>query len=71
MAGNFIDSRVFNQRALHHTGVKTVAHLEAFDLGGKLFDKLVVDAILHINTVGAHAGLTSIAVLAGHGPFNR
>ena len=35
----------------------------------KLLHKLVVHPVLHIDAVGAHAGLARIAVLAGHGAF--
>jgi hypothetical protein len=40
-------------------------------LGGQLLDEGVVHAVLHIEAVGAHAGLAGVAVLADHRAFHR
>ncbi len=60
----------FDQRALVHTLVKAIAHLGRGHLGGELLHKFVVDPALHVEPVGAHAGLAGVAVLAGKGAFN-
>ena len=59
-----------NQRTLGHTGFKAVAHLQRPDSGSKQLHKALINTVLHINAVGAHASLACIAVLAGDGPFN-
>ena len=70
MALDFLHGSVFNQRALHHAVVKAVAYLQGFDLGCELLHEFVVHRVLHINAVGAHAGLAGVAVFAGHRAFH-
>ena len=70
MALDFIDSRILNQRALHHAVLEAVADLEQLDFGGEFLHELLVDAFLHINAVGADAGLAGIAVFARHRAFD-
>ena len=60
----------FNQRARVHPVVKTIAHPGRGHLGGELLHKFDVDPALHVATVGAHAGLAGVAVLAGKGAFD-
>ncbi len=71
VAFHFLQRGLFNQRALRDTGLKAVAHLERAHFGGKLLDKGVVNAVLHINPVGADASLAGVAVFAGHGAVHR
>ena len=70
MALHFFQCGLLDQRALVHAVVKAVAHLGGFHLGGKLGHELVVHALLHVDAVGAHAGLPGVAVLAGKGAFH-
>ena len=70
MALYFDECSFFNQRALVHIGIKAIAHFGGFDFGSEFFDKLLVHPALHIQAVGADAGLTGVAVLAGKRAFN-
>ena len=70
MALHFDQRRFFDQRALVHAVFKAVAHFGRFDFGGKLGGEGFVDRFLHIDAVGAHTGLTRIAVFAGEGAFD-
>ena len=71
MAFHFLQRGLFNQRALRNAGLKAVAYFQRAHLGGKLFHKGVVHAVLHINPIGADASLSGIAVFAGHGAVYR
>ena len=64
------NGRVVNHRALGDAGLKAVAHLDAAGFLGQLGDKLIVDAALHVEAVGADAGLAGVAVFADHRAFD-
>ena len=59
-----------DQRALPHALLEAVAHPDLGHAGSQSGHKGVVDAGLHIHAVGAHAGLTRVAVLAGQGSLH-
>jgi len=65
------DGGIVDQRALVDTGFEAVADLDAAGLGGQLLHEAVVDAGLHVEAVGADAGLAGIAVFADHRAFDR
>lgn len=64
---DLVDGAVVDQRAMGHALFEAVADLEALDLFDKLGRKLVVDAALHVDAVGAHARLARRAELGGNG----
>ncbi len=61
---------VVDQRSLRDAALEAVAHLDRFRLRRQLLDESVVDAFLDVDAVGADAGLSGIAVLAGNGAFD-
>ena len=71
MALHFFQCRFLDQRALVDTVFKAVADLGGAHPGGEFLDELVVNTGLHIEAVGANAGLAGVAVLAGQSPFRR
>ncbi|KAG0934611.1 hypothetical protein G6F31_016078 [Rhizopus arrhizus] len=54
-----------DQRTLRHAVGEAVAHLHGVDLGDQALGDLFIDAGLHVDAVGAHAGLAGVAVLRG------
>jgi hypothetical protein len=60
-----------DQRALGDAGLEAVAHLDRTGLGGQLLDELLVHRVLHVQAVGADAGLAGVAVLADHCALDR
>src|SRR5262249_33570079 len=42
-------------------------HLHLLDFCSELLGEPVVDAFLHVDAIGAHAGLAGVAVCRGHG----
>src|SRR5690606_35825536 len=60
-----------DQRALHHAIGEAVAHLHGFHLGDQPLDDFFVDARLHVDAVGAYAGLPGIAVLGSEDAVHR
>ena len=59
-----------DQRPLRHAGLEAVTDLETGHGGGQFGGKCLVDPRLHVQPVGAYAGLAGIAVLAGQRPFD-
>ena len=70
MALYFLQGGVFNQGTNLNARFKAVTYLQAAYFGSKFFNKVVVNTILHVNAVGAHACLARVAVFAGHGTVN-
>ncbi|MNK46889.1 hypothetical protein D3C87_656840 [compost metagenome] len=60
-----------DQRALRHAVGEAVADLHGVDLGHQALGDFLVDAGLHVDAVGAHAGLAGIAVLRGQDAVDR
>ena len=54
---------VIDQRALLHALFEAVAHPDRCRALGQLAHELVVDTVLHIEAVGADAGLSGVAIL--------
>ncbi len=61
-----LDERAGDDARLH-----AVADLQRLGGGGELLHEGVIDARLHIEAVGAHAGLAGITILGGDGAFHR
>ena len=63
--------RLVDQRTLFDAGLAAVADAQAAHGRTERLDERVVDAILHVDAIGAHAGLPHVAELgrhrAGHG----
>ena len=49
---------------------QTITDFHGLDGGFQLFHESIVDAVLYQKAVNAHAGLASVAELAGHGAFH-
>ena len=60
-----------DQRTQSGVAVKTVTNLHLANGGRKFFGKSVINTILHVNPVGAHAGLTIVAELTDDRTLNR
>ncbi|GAB5463993.1 MAG: hypothetical protein HoeaKO_40840 [Hoeflea alexandrii] len=64
--------RVFaDQWAGGHAVTETVADLHLANGSGEFFGKRVIDAGLHVDPVGADAGLAVVAVFRDHRAFDR
>ena len=66
-----LDRRLVDQRALGDALLGAVADLHRLDLGGELVDEGVVNAVLHVDAVGADAGLAHVAIFRHHGAVDR
>ena len=64
---DLLDGRLVDQRPGGDALLGAGADLQLLHLGGELLGERVVDAVLHVDAVGAHAGLAGVAVLGGHG----
>jgi hypothetical protein len=68
-------NKTLNEKAnCEHFNIKdyeSTFNIEAYNtINSKFFNKVVVNTILHVNAVGAYAGLASVAVFTGHGAIN-
>ena len=59
-----------NERSNLHPSRKAVANLELSHPFGQALREGLVNARLHINAIGADAGLTSVSKLRGQGPLH-
>ncbi len=66
MPGDFADRRRIDQRADGHALFQTVADLEFAHFLHQPCSEAVINAVLHQNAVGAHAGLPGVAEFAEH-----
>ena len=57
---------LINQRAAFRAAFQAVAHFQVACRLGEFADKFVIHAALHIDAVGAHAGLAGVAEFAGN-----
>ena len=57
---------LINQRAAFRAAFQAVAHFQVACRLSEFADKFVIHAALHIDAVGAHAGLPSVAEFAGN-----
>ena len=57
---------LINQRAAFRAVFQAVAHFQVACRLGEFADKFVIHAALHIDAVGAHAGLAGVAEFAGN-----
>ncbi len=62
---------LIDQRTLRHAGIDARADLQFVDLGYQLGGEDLKHTFLHIDSVGADAGLSGVAVLRYHGAFDR
>src|SRR5258706_85649 len=62
---DFLDRLHVDQRPDHRTRLEPVGDLHRPSSLGEALGKGVVDAVLHQNPVGAHAGLAGIAIFRG------
>ena len=60
-----------DQRTHLHTRLGAAAQFQGGDLRLQLLHEGIVDGVLHINPVGADAGLAGIAVFRGHRAIHR
>jgi hypothetical protein len=67
VGSNLGDGRCVDERPEGDTPVQAVTDLEAFHRRLQLLDERVIDAVVHIEAIGANAGLAVVAVLRGHG----
>ncbi len=65
VALDLLHRRVVDQRPLRHARLEAVADLERADRRRQPGHERVVDAVLHVEAVGAHAGLAGVAELGG------
>mmetsp|Transcript_59426 Transcript_59426/g.140466 ORF Transcript_59426/g.140466 Transcript_59426/m.140466 type:complete len:548 (-) Transcript_59426:2329-3972(-) len=70
MGLHLLQRLLVDQRADVDARLEAVARPQRRNPGRKLLQEGVVDACLHIDAVGADAGLAGIAVLAGDGAFD-
>ena len=70
-SSTFSTAASVDQRALREHRAQSRCRLSVFDCGGELLGKGVVNAVLHVEAVGADAGLPGVAVLGNHGAFDR
>src|SRR6516162_7094675 len=68
---DLLDRLHVDQRADHGTRLKPVGHLHGTGGLGQPFGEGVVDAVLHQDAVGAHAGLAGIPVFRGDRTLDR
>ncbi len=66
MLFNLFNGGHIDQRALLRFALQAIADDHCVDSSTEFFDEFVVDARLHVDSVGAHTGLAGIAVFAGH-----
>ena len=71
MALDLVHRLGIDQRALADASLKTVADLDFAGLAGELADEFVIHPGLHINSIGANAGLAGVAVFADHRTLDR
>ena len=63
---NFLDGFMVDQWTLGHALRATVADFQSRYGGRQLLDEAIVHCGLHIDAIGAHAGLTHIPELGQH-----
>ncbi|KAG0933890.1 hypothetical protein G6F31_016217 [Rhizopus arrhizus] len=70
-ARHLVDCALVDQRALRHAVFQPAAHFHAADLGQQLGVERVYHAGVHVDAVGAYAGLAGVAELGQHQPLHR
>lgn len=65
------DRFVINQRPGGDAALQAIAEPQLFHRLLQLFGKAVVNALLHVQAIGANAGLPGVAELGGQRAFNR
>ena len=65
------DRGVVDERPEDHTLLGAAAHLQPAHLVGEPRGERVVHGVLHVDAVGAHAGLAVVAVLGGERALDR
>ena len=68
---DFHDGLFLDQRSLVDARLDAIAHLEFAYRRHQLLREFLVDAVLHIDTVGADAGLAGVAVFGGNRALDR
>ena len=68
---DLVHRRLVDQRARRDAALEAVADLELADRRRELVGERVVDAVLHVEAVGADAGLAGVAELGGDRAFDR
>ena len=71
MGFRLVDRRRLDQRPLHDTIIHAIADLECLDRLCEFLGECVVDLILHVDAVGAYAGLARVSELRADSSFDR
>src|SRR5260370_13913854 len=68
---DFLHRSLIDQRTLENPGLEAIADFKFLDCGDEFLGKSIISARLDIETVGAHTGLTGIAVFGNDRTFDR
>src|SRR5580692_11050404 len=67
---DFLHCSLVDQWTLENPWLEAIADFKFLDCGDEFLGKGIIDARLHIETVGANTGLTGIAVFGNDRPFD-